>query len=144
LPLDPPPRDEWGETLPHDHVGIQSGDGVIRRISPHQLVYDEKIRGKRISSKAYSPSSEKNGRMSVDLQRVIEEAGINAKAFVSSPPWIGAVSFTAGSLRSENLLVGYDPTENNPYHGQVWGRFSKQIRRKLAELATPFVAIKDS
>ena len=82
--------------------------------------------------------------MSVDLQRLIEETGIDAKAFVSSPPWIGAVRFTAGALRGEKLMVGYDPTENNPYHGQVWGRFSKQLRRKLVDLATSFVPIKES
>lgn len=67
------------------------------------------------------------GGMSVDLQRLIEEAGLDAKTFVISPPWIGAVRFTACAIRAEGLKVGYDPTADNPYHGEVCGDFTKVL-----------------
>jgi hypothetical protein len=143
LPLDPPPLDIQGEVIPHDHTGIKADDGVIRRVSPFHWVYDEKIKGKRLSTMAFRPSSGEGSGMSVDLQSLIEEAGLDPKSYVSSPPWIGAVRFTAGALRAEGLMVGYQPVPDNPYHGEVWGNFSRNIQRRLQVLAIEFVPIKD-
>lgn len=143
MPLDPPPLNDDGEVIPHDHAGICDSDGVIRRISPQHLVYDEKIGGKRISSLAFQPSTGDRGGMAIDLQRLIEEAGLDARAFVSSPPWIGAVRFTAQALRGEGLDVGFHPLPENPYHGEVWGGFSKRVKHRLLALAEEFVPIVD-
>ncbi|WP_156967625.1 hypothetical protein [Methylosinus sp. PW1] len=140
MTLDLPPRDEDGHVVPHDHPGIHPDDGVIRRIAEHQLVYDEKLGKKRPSTIAFQQSTEKNGGMSVDLQRLIEEAGVDARTFVASPPWIGAVRFSAETLRQKGLLVGFDPQlPDNPYHGEVWGNFKKSLQRQLVSLAEPFV-----
>lgn len=141
MPLDPPPLDVDGEVIPHDHAGIHASDGVIRRISPHHLVYDDKIGGRRISSKAFQPSTGDRGGMSIDLQRLIEEAGLDAKAYVASPPWIGAVRFTAEALRAEGLKVGFHPLPKNPYNGEVWGTFSKRMQKRLLALAEEFVPV---
>lgn len=141
MPLDPPPRDQIGEVVPHDHRGITSDDGVIRRVSHHHLVEDPKAGGKRLSTMAFQASRGDNGGMSVDLQRLIEEAGLDARKFVISPPWIGAVRFAAGALRSEGLQIGYDPVPGNPYHGEVWGSFTKTLQKKLLNLAEPFVPL---
>lgn len=141
LPLAPPPRDSNGHVVPHDHQGIRDDDGVIRRVSPHHLVDDPKAGGKRLSSMAFQPSSGANGGMSVDLQALIEEDGLDARAYVIAPPWIGAVRFTAGGLRSESLKVGFDPRPALPYHGQGWGHFTNSLPRRLAKLAQTFVAI---
>lgn len=143
MPLDPPPRDSQGEVLPHDHPGILPDDGVIRRVSPQHWVYDAKIQGKRLSSITFKPSTGPREGMSVDLQKLIEEAGLNPKTYIMSPPWIGAVRFTAGSLRGEGLMVGYDPDAGNPYHGQVWGTFTRKTPERLAALATEFVPIRE-
>jgi hypothetical protein len=67
LPLKPPPRDEVGVVIPHDHDEISSDDQIIRRISEQFLVKDEKTGGRRISSMAFNPSTGPNGGMSVDL-----------------------------------------------------------------------------
>jgi len=66
--------------------------------------------------------------MSVDLQKLIEEAGLDPKSYILSPPWIGAVWFTAGSLRAEGLMVGYDPDLDNP----IMVRFGErsQVKRR--------------
>jgi hypothetical protein len=143
LPLKPPPRDEQGVVVPHDHDEIRSDDDVIRRISEQQLVFDEKIGGRRISSMAFNPSEGTNGGLSVDLRRQIEEAGIDVRQYVSDQRWLGSVCFTAGALRENGFLVGYDPLPNNPHHGEIWGRFTRSSKKKLHQLCSWFVPIEN-
>ena len=133
---------------PHDHQEILPDDGIIRRVSEEQIVEDKKAEGgRRISSKAYKPSSGPNGGMSVDLQRQIEEAGRDAKVFVTTPKWTGSIRFVAGAIRQEGFSIGYDPVKDtdpeveNPFHGQVWGSFTGSKQKRLRELSTWFVKI---
>lgn len=79
--------------------------------------------------------------MSVDLQRQIEEAGLDAKAFVTTPRWTGSLRFEAGPLRDEGFMVGFSPMLDNPHHGEVWGAFSKAKQRRLREICHWFVPI---
>lgn len=81
--------------------------------------------------------------MSVDLQHEIEDAGLDAKVYVTTPPWIGSIRFEAGQLREQELMVGYDPQLNQPHHGQVWGQFSKSKKNQLLSTARWFVQIDD-
>lgn len=139
--LQPPPQDEHGNVIPHDHAGILPQDGIIRRISEQQIVSDEKIGGRRISSMAFNCSTSPNGGMSIDLQQQIEEAGLNAKEFVTTPRWIGSVRFQASQLRSEGLWVGFNPLDDNPYHGDVWGRSKKKRLLQLCEWFVPIEGV---
>ncbi len=145
--LTAPPLDPNGGVLPHDHQQIGSEDGVIRRISA-QWVVPDKDGNPRLSSMAFKASSGPNGGMSVDLEALIIASGIDPKGFVTSPRWTGSVIFTAGSLRAEGFMVGYDPLEEEPpdqpantFHGEVWGSFSKGKQRRLAEIAAWYVAL---
>jgi hypothetical protein len=152
LPLQPL-RDENGDVVPHDHPEILNDHGVIRRISDEHIVFDEKIGGQRISSMAFHASTDRNGGMSVDLQHEIEKAGLDAREYVTTPRWFGSVHFQAGQLRDEGFMVGADPIEimsgteakprvdPNPYHGEVWGRFTKGKQRRLLQLCEWFVPI---
>lgn len=140
MPLEPPPLDESGNVVPHDHTGITASDGIIRRISENQVVIDGQG-NKRISSKAFQPSSGNNAGMSVDLQASIVEAGLDPKNFVTTPRWTGSVRFVAGSLRNEGFQVGFHPIPDNPHHGEAWGEFSKPKKRRLQELCEWFVPI---
>jgi hypothetical protein len=135
--------DENGNVAPHDHPDIHAEDGIIRRIPEHYIVEDAKIGGRRLSSMAFKASSGVNAGMSVDLQKQIEEAGLDTKTYVTNPPWLGAIRFQAGHLRDEGFQVGYDPTEDNPFHGEVWGNFSKGKQRKLQQICDWFVPIAD-
>jgi len=140
--LDDPQYDGAGNVVPHDHEGIQPADGIIRRV-PEQWVVDEEkvVSGRRLSSLAFRASSGINGGMSIDLQQQIEEAGLDAKQFVTTPRWVGSIRFVTASLREEWFIVGFDPTDENPFHGQVWGNFSKGKQRRLRELCEWFVPI---
>ena len=137
-----PPRDEDGKIIPHNHPNIQDADGIIRRISGHQVVADPKSpTGKRVSTAAFEPSSDDGGGLSVDIKRQIEEAGHDPKAYVTSPRWIGSVLLSAGHFRCHGLLVGTDPLPDNPFHGEVWGNIPRGMRRALLQQAEWFVAI---
>jgi hypothetical protein len=35
-------------------------------------------------------------------------------------------------------MVGFDPLPENPYHGEVWGAFSKAKQKRLPELCQWF------
>jgi hypothetical protein len=146
LPLQPL-RDEKGSVVPHDHPGILPEHGVIRRISEHFLVDDDKAGGRRISSMAFKASSGVNAGLSIDLQHEIEEAGIDARVYVTTPRWIGSVRFQARQLRGEGFIVGPNPIaaspgiDANPYHGEVWGTFTKSKQRSLLALCEWFVPI---
>ena len=140
MTLQPPPRDPQGEVLPHDHSGIAPDDGVIRRISENQVV-DDSAGQRRVSSKAFKPSTGPNGGMSIDLERLIIEAKQDPRAYVTTPRWTGSVRFEAGALREEGFMVGFDPLPENPYHGEVWGKFTKAQQHRLQQLAVWFVAI---
>lgn len=122
MPLKPPPRDAQGVVIPHDHDEISSDDQIIRRISEQFLVNGEKIGTRRISSLAFNPSAGPNGGLSVDLKRQIEEAGLDARQYVTDARWLGSIYFTAGALRENGFLVGSDPLPNNPYHGGDLGQ----------------------
>jgi hypothetical protein len=141
LPLQPPPRDDQGIVVPHDHDGIAVADGVLRRISDQQLVDDPKSGGRRISSMAFKASTGLNGGMSVDLQQSIEAAGLNARDYVTTPKWMGSLRFEAGCLRAEGFMVGFEPLPDNLHHGEVWGKFSKPQQRRIIAMAVWFVAI---
>ncbi len=144
-----PPRDKNGTVIPHDHPGIFPEHWVIRRVSELYLVSDPKKGDHlRISSMAFQPSSGANDGMSIDLQHEIEEAGLDPMEYVTTPTWIGSVCFLVEHLRTENFMVGSDPIEEgspdvpeNPYHGQVWGNFSRGKRRRLQQLCEWFVPI---
>jgi hypothetical protein len=140
-----PPRNEDDETIPHDHVEVVIGATLIRRISEAQtIVVDGR---KRISTIAYKGSTDPGGSMSVDILPFILEDGYDPREWVTSPRWIGSVQFNCGFLRELNLLVGYDPIPPpatlpvNPYHGAVWGNFTKAVQKQIQHAATWFVEI---
>ena len=144
-----PPRDAVGKVTPHDHEEIAAADFLIRRIDPKlHVVQDDNLNCRRLSSKAFSPSSEEGGGMSVDIEKLIKDDGLDPATFVTSPKYLGSIRFTAEACRAANLLVGYDPLTENPYHGEVWGerkpnRFSRTQQKAICAASTWLVPILD-
>jgi len=131
VPLSLPPRDAHGKVIPHDHSGIGSADGIIRRIPEHWIVKEADGR-RRLSSLAFSPSSGPNGGMSVDLQAQIEEGGLNCRDYITgtSPVSLGSIRFEAGALRGAGLQVGFNPMPSNPHHGLTITHNSRELRER--------------
>lgn len=131
--MQPPPRDALGKVVPHDHEEILQEDFVVRRISVHHII------GGRVSSMAFQESSDGSG-MSLDIEKLIEAAGLNSRDFVTNESWPAAVSFSAGQLRALGLQVGYDPLPENAFHGAAWGISSKAMQRRVKGAAQWYVA----
>ena len=93
---------------------------------------------------AFQPSSGEKGGMSIDIQKLIEKDGLDPKIYVIVPPFIGAVRFITRDLREEDLLVGFEPLEENPYHGEVWGKFNKAKQNRMCVNAEEFVIIEET
>lgn len=145
MPLTQPPRNAAGEVTPHDHDGIVADDVIVRRVSEYQLATDKDGK-RRISSVLYKASTGTTG-MSINIEKLIVEAGLDPKQYVSSPKWTGSVWFTAGALRGFGLMVGYDPVEDpkqpDPHHGEAWGVFNKGQVNSLKKAAQWYVEIAD-
>ena len=107
---------------PYDDPKIGAEDVLIRRIHPrHHIVQDSNRGFQRVSTKAFSASSSPDGGMSVDIEALIVEAGLDPRQFVTTPKYVGSVAFPAGLAREFGLLIGGSPSPRNPYHGEVWG-----------------------
>lgn len=135
---------------PYDDDNVTNNDVIIRRVNPDQhIVFNENTQTMQLSSKLFSPSSELNGGMSVDLLRLIEEAGRDAKEFVTTPIFTGSVCFIAGSARAAGLRVGGEPLPDNPFHGEIWGnpnrpnKFTRKQKNALINASKWFVQIPD-
>ncbi|MDR1827340.1 MAG: hypothetical protein LBR29_03295 [Methylobacteriaceae bacterium] len=130
-----PERDQSGKVIPHDHPELFSDDMLIRRISPYHLTREGN--GQRVSSKAFHPSSAAGEGMSVDIKKLIIQDGKTPRDIIATTgAFIGAVEFPVAVVRNEGLLAGWDPLEDNPYHGQVWGKkppdqFTKGKQKKI-------------
>ena len=135
--------------LPHDEPAIDADDLIIRRINPqHHVVPDNNFSCMRISSKAFAASTGPDAGMSVDIEKLIVAGGEDPKTYVVTPVFTGAVAFSASAIRSLGLWVGYDPLEENPYHGEVWNstanrhnKFSKAQKDGLAAAAEWYVSL---
>lgn len=134
---------------PYDEEEIESADTIIRRINPnYHVVNDENLGCRRVSTKAFSPSSGENGGMSVDVESLIIKGGQNPEEYVTTPIFTGSVKFIADDIRKLGLIVGYDPIPDNPYHGEIWGaerpnRFTKSQKRGLMRASEWYVKLED-
>jgi hypothetical protein len=90
----PPPRDQHGKIVPHDHPDILDDHYLIRHTTPQDLCDDDG--GKRLSSGAFSES--KDAGMSVDIEEWMKVDGLDPLHYITDPTH-GAVRLKVGDLR---------------------------------------------
>lgn len=82
-------------------------------------------------------SSDPHKGVSVDLERLIVEAGKDPKQL--EPRWVATIRFEAAKLRSCGCKVGYDPLTpppiDNPFHGEIWYHQTDTNIRQVSRLA---------
>ena len=140
VPLTLPQRDKNGNVIPHDHPEIESDDGIIRRISRHFIV-EKHGGGKKLSTMTFKPSSEGSRGVSVDIERLICEAGLRPTEYVTSPKWMGSLRLSCGDVRGLGFQVGYEPMPDNHYHGSSWGNFGRSKCKLLLSKSRWFVEL---
>jgi hypothetical protein len=133
MPPAAPPRDQSGIVQPHDHPDILNSQHLIRHTTTNDLVKDVDTGKARISSGAYSESTE--GGMSVDIEEWMAADGLDPLHYVTDPAH-GATRINVGELRAKGFKVGWDPLSHNPHHGAVWGLSNSKRRSKVAKMAT--------
>jgi hypothetical protein len=147
VPLTLPQRDSDGFALLHDHPEIMNEDLLIRRISKtaaKESVVPAKSGGQRLSSAILTASSKEQDPyegLSVDIETVALELGLNPKKFMITDEFLGAVGLSAKCFRNETLLVGYDPQPDNECHGQVWGKLRPKRRKRLMQYCSWYIEI---
>jgi hypothetical protein len=138
-------------TAPYDEPEILDDDVIIRRVDPvWHVIFDDNRNCHRLSSKLYKASSGINGGMSVDIEKLINAEGLSPQQFVLKPPYLGAVAFSARAIRSFGLWIGYEPIQENPYHGEVWNsttsrhnKFTNSQVNSLMQIAKWYVQLDD-
>lgn len=128
----PPPRDQNGVIVAHDHAEILNEHHVIRHIvPPHDLHPDQTTKVVRVASGAYSESS--TGGMSVDILEWMVADGLHSTYYLADPD-VGATSLRVGELRALGLQVGWNPDSGHKHHGEVWGINSSK-RKRISRIA---------
>ncbi len=126
MPLDPP-RDQQGKIIPHDHADILDGYHLIRHTTPNDLAFDQSLGAKRLSSGAFSESSD--GGMSVYVEEWMVADGLGPLNYLSDSTH-GAVRLNVGQLRALGFKVGWDPDNGPRHHAAVWGIGNGSKRKK--------------
>jgi hypothetical protein len=108
--------------------------------SPHHVVKDGQTGRYRISSKAFSPSSS-DGKLSGDLEQLLQEDGLHATAMYPAVSGaVAAAAISVGRIRDAGATVEQDPVCRNWYHGAV-GDISSSKKTKLYKAAAEIIAI---
>lgn len=125
---------------PYDEHEIGNADVLIRRIDPNNhLAWDDDRQCKRISTKAFQASPKQQSGMSIDIEKLALNDGVDPREWVTTPKFRGSVFFKAELVRNLGLRVGYEPVEKNgeieanPYHGEVWGPMEKPYKITKSE-----------
>jgi len=114
-----PPRDEDGFVTPHDHGQIRDADALVRYIAPVWIIPSEQ--GKRLSSAAFKPSTDKYRGLSLDHKEMILYFGQSVENRMPEKS-CAVACVQAGELRKEkDVRVGWDPLDSNPAHCNAWG-----------------------
>jgi hypothetical protein len=124
-----------------------ANDISIRRISKiavEESIVPSKSGGKRLSSAVFTASSRDQDiyeGLSIDIEKVAHELGLDPKGSMNRGVFLGAISLKAKDYRDEQLMVGFDPEKDNPCHGQVWGNPGNKKRKRLLRKASWYVEI---
>jgi hypothetical protein len=112
-----------------DDPSIPHGERLFRRINLAHIVENE--RGKtEVSSAAFRAPE-----LSVNLESIMAGAGRPPEDALRNYPHDLLMCVTAGICRDHGQQVGPDPTVEEPAHGYVFGKKSRNTRRALRDAA---------
>jgi hypothetical protein len=110
-----------------DDASIRDEERLLRRVHLMQLVQDEDTGCVRVSSGAF-----KDRELSVDLESVLTECGVDVRDCLQGHPAHKLVGITAQVARLHGQIVYRDPVPENPAHAIVYGnKNSKTVHEGL-------------
>lgn len=138
------PKDEDGNTLPHDHPSLVGQRLIIRHICPSDIVPDDNTGGFRLSSAVFQHRyREPLDHLSFDSQHCLDEKAIKLEEHVDAEKHPGSLSISVQDFREEDpsekpenkWKIGMVPVPGNDCHGGVWGKISGGVAKKLQRKA---------
>ena len=120
-----PPQDAKGRVRPHDHEQIQDEDIMLRGI-PEQQIVPTPDGGRRISTGAFSRSSDTYGGLSLGVKKVLECLEKTTDEWAAGR-FSAVVCFPAKMLREAGVQIGWDPLDDDPAHCNAWEKSGKTL-----------------
>jgi hypothetical protein len=116
--------------MPADVENIPDSCGLLRRVTPSQIVPDKNLGRRRLSSGAF-----RDRRLSVDAECLLAAAGLDWSFSLRQHPHFFLVRVTAGLARSRGQVVEHTPLADNPHHAEVVGAKSGSVCDALRDAA---------
>ena len=107
---------------------------LLRRINRAWIVPDGQG-GTRVTSQAFQNLSRDPPALSVHLENVLQERGLQIVSVLDGMPTHSLVAIYAGVVRAHSQVVQRAPEDAEPAHAHVVGDKSKSAKSRLAEAA---------
>jgi hypothetical protein len=101
---------------------IPDNCGLLRRVTPSQIVPDKNLGRRRLSSGAF-----RNLRLSVDAECLLVAAGLDYSFSLRQHPNFFLVRLNAGFARGLGQMVEHTPQVDNLYHAEIVGQKSGSV-----------------
>jgi len=111
---------------PIDDTSISDAAELLRRISAHWWVFDDRTGRRRLSSAAFENSRDGSGTSVA----IAAETSLDAQ--LQGYPGYGLASLPAGKAREQQQVVRRVPLDEMPWHAQIEGRKTGSIKKALS------------
>ncbi|MCC6680638.1 MAG: hypothetical protein IT445_07020 [Phycisphaeraceae bacterium] len=115
-----------------DDPTVKDGWDLWRRIRPEWWVPDKNIGRMKVSSAAFTDSSDGSG-MSVHLAELVRNSGGDERDVLANYAGCGLASFKASVARKHGQGIYRHPRPEDPSHAEVFGPKPRSVQRALAK-----------
>jgi hypothetical protein len=116
--------------MPVDIKHIPDECGLLRRITPNQIVHDANLGRRRLSSGAF-----RDRQLSVDAECLLATAGLDWRFSLRHYPQFFLIRLRAGHARQHGQSVEHRPQADNEFHAEVIGQKSGSVCKALRTAA---------
>jgi hypothetical protein len=116
--------------MPVDAKYIPDACGLLRRVTPSQIVPDANLGRRRLSSGAF-----RDRQLSVDAECLLVIAGLDWSFSLRHHPQFFLIRLRAGHARQHGQSVDHRPQADNEFHAEVTGQKSDSVRKSLCAAA---------
>jgi hypothetical protein len=103
--------------MPADRKDIPDDCGLLRRITPNQIVPDKNLGKRRLSSGAF-----RDRQLSVDAECLLLNEGLDWTFSLRNYPQFFLVRILAADARQQAQVVEHCPLPDNDFHTEIVGQ----------------------
>jgi hypothetical protein len=117
-----------------DDDSIEDAARLLRRIEPHQFIYDGNLERYRPTSAAFGDHPD-GSPMSVQLADVLAGLGLSEESVLFGHDGFLMASIKARLARQQEQGIYRLPQENEPARAEVFGKKTKGVSRAFSKAA---------